>query len=262
MPSEDMLSATEAATENPEKEQVADKESVMDEPDEAIAENGQDDEAEKAAPVKTPSEEFVSAGEGTVSDGRGGSKKIFFLQQKKEDQPRWLKKMSDGLSSVGAAANETMHSMGAAANDTVSRLVKSTEKREEKKEAEKMEAEDKNEEEVVAKKDRVKAIVDAGRHSLDAASTRFSGLMASIKPAGKPEEASAEPPAPAAADASMTCVHIRGLLSFGASGHDLPHCELQWRTCPARKTSRTRSLYSRPRSLSLRSQSSPQSRVR
>jgi len=142
-----------------------------------------------------PSEEFVSAGEGTMSDGKGGSKKIFFLQQKKE-QPRWLKTMSEGISSVGAAAN-----------DTVSRLVKGGEKSEEK-EVEKMEGEDKPEEsESEPAKDRVKAIVDAGRHSLDAASTRLSGLMASMKPAAKDEDAGDEAPAPApsaSSDASMT----------------------------------------------------------
>mmetsp|Transcript_7042 Transcript_7042/g.18419 ORF Transcript_7042/g.18419 Transcript_7042/m.18419 type:complete len:229 (+) Transcript_7042:44-730(+) len=161
-----------------------------------------------------PSKEFVAAGEGTVSDGKGGSKKIFFLQQKKGERPGWLKTMSEGISSVGAAANTTMHSVGSAATDTVSRLVKPSS---EKVEAEKMESEDKTPE-AEDKVDRVKQIVDAGRTSLDAASTRITGLMASMKPA--PKDAAAEAPAPAAEAAPSRLAALRVAMAHMAGKDD------------------------------------------
>lgn len=112
----------------------------------------------EAPAAEAPTQEFVAAGEGTVSDGKGSTKKIFFLQ-KKDGESKWLKKMSDGLTSMGAAANEA-----------VARAGKMMEKSDEKKETEKMETED---------KEKPKTLVES-------ASTRLSDLMASIKPKDDP----------------------------------------------------------------------------
>lgn len=122
-------------------------------------------EAPEAPPTEAteaPAEEFVAAGEGTMSDGKGSTKKIFFLQ-KKDGESKWLKKMSEGFTSMGAAANEA-----------VARAGKMMEKTDEKKETEKMETED---------KEKPKTLVES-------ASTRLSDLMASMKPKDEPEDKS------------------------------------------------------------------------
>mmetsp|Transcript_15525 Transcript_15525/g.50900 ORF Transcript_15525/g.50900 Transcript_15525/m.50900 type:complete len:262 (+) Transcript_15525:4323-5108(+) len=131
------------------------------------------------APEKDAASKFVAAGEGTVSDGKGSTKKVFFLQKKDGPRPQWLKQVSEGLTSARAAAGTALTGVGAATNDAVTRLVK---KSDEKKEAENMEAEDKPTPKQAAP---FKAIVDAGRESVEKASSRLSGLVAAIQPPPK-----------------------------------------------------------------------------
>ena len=126
------------------------------------------------------SAKFVSTGEGTVSDGKGSHKKVFFLKNKDGQERLWLKKLNEKLVNAKDAAGAAAKEVGASANDAVARLTKKNEEKE---------AEDKEHEDDAAKKERFKAIVDAGRASVESASSRISGFVASMK---HPEEA---PPA-------------------------------------------------------------------
>jgi len=162
------------------------------EEEEATTQQGEEGDSSSSPQMKTAegtqtesgdaASKFVAAGEGTVSDGKGSTKKVFFLQKKDgKDRPQWLKKMSDGLSSAGAVAG----TYAAGAGDAVSRLVK---KADEKKEAEAMEAEDKEAAAAKPAPERLKDIVAAGRASVETASSRLSGFVASMQ---KPDDGAA-----------------------------------------------------------------------
>ena len=150
-----MLSET---TEEPTSEEAAPEENPSEPSEPPKSEGGTQTEAKDAE------NKFVATGEGVVSDGKGSTKKVFFLQKKEGPRSQWLKKVSEGLTTAGQTAYSST-------TDAISRLAK---KSDEKKEAEEMAAEDKAKE-----PPRFKAIVDAGRESVEKASSRFSGFVAS-----------------------------------------------------------------------------------
>mmetsp|Transcript_13788 Transcript_13788/g.18410 ORF Transcript_13788/g.18410 Transcript_13788/m.18410 type:complete len:267 (-) Transcript_13788:251-1051(-) len=135
--------------------------------------NKKEETSEETGP-KDEAAKYEAAGEGVVSH-KGETKKVFFLQQRKsaDGGPQWLKSVTTAAGTAMTSATAAAGTAMSAAGDTMQRFT--TKKSDEKKEIENMETEDKT------KKERLKAFVDASRASVETASTRLSGLMASMK---------------------------------------------------------------------------------